>query len=57
MEILIPFKRRSLQAVEGMSLRLFSLKTRLWSIYWASSEIVELDVPQVGSFENKIGNF
>jgi hypothetical protein len=42
---------------EGMSLRLFSPKTRLWSVYWANSDTVELDVPQVGSFENKIGSF
>ena len=42
---------------EGMSLRLFSPQTRLWSIYWANSETVVLDVPQVGSFENKIGSF
>jgi hypothetical protein len=40
-----------------MSLRLFSPQTRLWSIYWANSETVVLDVPQVGSFENKIGSF
>ena len=42
---------------EGMSLRLFNPKTRLWSIYWANSEAVLLEVPQVGSFENKIGSF
>jgi len=42
---------------EGMSLRLFSPKTRLWSIYWANNETVELDIPQVGSFDNKIGSF
>jgi hypothetical protein len=42
---------------EGMSLRLFNPRTKLWSIYWADSEKVELDVPQVGSFGNKIGSF
>ena len=42
---------------EGMSLRLFSPETRLWTIYWANSHTVVLDVPQVGSFENKIGSF
>ena len=42
---------------EGMSLRLFNRETQLWSIYWASSDTVVLDVPQVGSFENKVGSF
>jgi hypothetical protein len=42
---------------EGTSLRLFNPKTGLWRIYWANSEAVVLEVPQVGSFENKIGNF
>lgn len=42
---------------EGMALRLFNPKTRLWSIYWANSDSVVLDVPQVGSFENRIGRF
>lgn len=42
---------------EGMSLRLFNPKTRLWSIYWASTESVVLEVPQVGSFENRVGRF
>jgi hypothetical protein len=42
---------------EGMSLRLFNPKTGLWSIYWANCETVVLDVPQVGSFEDKIGCF
>jgi len=42
---------------EGMTLRLFDPKTRLWSIYWADSNTVALDVPQVGSFEDKVGKF
>jgi hypothetical protein len=42
---------------EGMTLRLFNPKTRLWSIYWANSKTVTLDVPQVGSFENNVGLF
>ena len=45
------------RSFEGMSLRLFNPRTRLWSIYWADSQKVELDVPQVGSFENEIGSF
>lgn len=42
---------------EAMTLRLFNPKTKLWSIYWADSNMVVLDVPQIGSFENKIGEF
>jgi hypothetical protein len=42
---------------EGMTLRLFNPHTKLWSIYWADSNVVILDVPQIGSFENRIGEF
>jgi hypothetical protein len=42
---------------EGISLRLFNPKTKLWSIYWADSNLVVLDVPQVGSFDGNIGIF
>jgi len=42
---------------EGASFRLFNPKTRLWSIYWADSNAVIMDVPQVGSFDGSIGRF
>lgn len=42
---------------EGMSLRLFDPKTKLWSIYWADTNEVKLQVPQIGSFDNGIGEF
>jgi hypothetical protein len=42
---------------EGMTVRLFSPKTNLWSIYWADSNNGKLDPPVVGSFENNIGHF
>ena len=42
---------------EGMTLRLFNPKTKLWSIYWADSNVVVLDVPQVGSFDGDTGRF
>ncbi|MEP6923033.1 MAG: hypothetical protein ABI954_01100 [Pyrinomonadaceae bacterium] len=42
---------------EGMTLRLFNPQTKLWSIYWADSNSVVLDVGQIGSFENKTGKF
>jgi hypothetical protein len=42
---------------EGMTLRLFNPQTKLWSIYWADSHALVLDVPQIGSFENRTGEF
>jgi hypothetical protein len=42
---------------EGIALRLFNPKTKLWSIYWADSNVGVLDPPVVGSFENNVGHF
>lgn len=42
---------------EGMTLRLFNPLTKLWSIYWADSNVVVLDVGQLGSFDGNIGEF
>ena len=42
---------------EGMSVRLFNPKTRLWSIYWADSNEGVLQPPVLGSFENNIAHF
>ena len=42
---------------EGMAVRLFNPKTRLWSIYWADNNSVTMDPPQVGSFDGPIGDF
>jgi hypothetical protein len=42
---------------EGIALRLFNPKTRLWSIYWADSNVGVMDAPVVGSFEGNIGKF
>ena len=45
------------QPFEGMTVRLFSPVTKLWSIYWADSNEGKLDPPVVGSFENNVGHF
>jgi hypothetical protein len=42
---------------EGVTLRLFDPKTRLWRLYWAASNVGVLDPPVVGSFENNVGHF
>jgi hypothetical protein len=42
---------------EGMAVRLFNPQTKLWSIYWADSNVVSFDPPQVGSFDGDIGKF
>src|SRR6266481_8973741 len=42
---------------EGLTLRLFNPKTRLWSLYWVASNSGVMDPPVVGSFENGIGHF
>jgi hypothetical protein len=42
---------------EALTLRLFDPEARLWSIYWADSNVVVMDTPQVGSFDGPIGIF
>ncbi len=36
---------------EGLTLRLFDPKTRLWSLYWIASNTGKIDPPVVGSFD------
>lgn len=40
---------------EGISIRLFNPKTKLWSIYWADTNTGYFDPPMVGSFDGNIG--
>lgn len=42
---------------EGVSVRLFSLATGLWNIYWTDTSRAELQTPLVGSFDNGVGSF
>jgi hypothetical protein len=46
------------QDYEGMALRLFDPATKLWTIYWISSNAPVMDThPVVGSFDGDIGRF
>jgi hypothetical protein len=42
---------------EGLTLRLFNPKTKLWSLYWVDSNLGTMDPPVVGSFEGSVGRF
>ena len=42
---------------EGLTVRLFDPRTRLWTIYWADSNEVKLDRGKVGSFDGDEGDF
>jgi hypothetical protein len=43
--------------LEGMTLRIFNPRTRLWSLYWVDDRGCELQPPVVGRFENGRGTF
>jgi hypothetical protein len=43
--------------IEGLTLRLFDPKLRLWRIYWANAKDGLLDVPQIGQFHQGHGEF
>jgi hypothetical protein len=42
---------------EGFTIRLFNPKTKLWSIYWAASNTGTMELPNVGSFKDGVGDF
>jgi len=42
---------------EGLTVRLFNPKTKLWSLYWVDSNTGVFDPPVVGSFEGNVGKF
>lgn len=43
--------------LEGFTLRIFDPKTKLWSIYWADTNNFTLGIPQIGHFDEAIGDF
>ena len=44
-------------ALNGLTVRLFDPKTRLWSIYWASTTGGAMTNPTIGRFEHGRGEF
>jgi hypothetical protein len=51
------FPGREGKLFQGLTIRLFNPKTRLWSLYWVASNAGAIDPPVVGSFENGLGHF
>ncbi len=43
--------------VQGFGLRLYDLKSRQWSIYWADGKNGIMGVPEIGSFKDGRGEF
>ena len=43
--------------IEGLTLRLFDPKLRVWRLYWANAKDGLIDVPQIGQFEKGHGDF
>lgn len=43
--------------IEGLTLRLFDPKLRLWRLYWANAKDGLVDVPQIGQFHQGHGEF
>ncbi|HWM88683.1 MAG TPA: hypothetical protein VNO33_22690 [Kofleriaceae bacterium] len=43
--------------LEGMTIRAFDPRTRLWSIYWLDNRVCELQPPVIGRFEGRRGEF
>jgi hypothetical protein len=43
--------------IEGLTLRTYNPQTHEWSLYWGNSKDGKIDVPQVGSFKDGVGEF
>jgi len=48
---------RASGSVHGFTLRLYDLKSRQWSIYWADGTNGNIGLPEVGSFKDGRGEF
>ncbi len=45
------------QGFSGVTIRLFSSETKLWSIYWINSKIGKIEPPVVGGWKGNVGIF
>jgi hypothetical protein len=43
--------------IEGLTLRLYNPQTHQWSLYWANSKDGAMAPPQIGQFQNGVGEF
>jgi hypothetical protein len=43
--------------IEGLTLRTYNPQTHQWSLYWANSKNGIMDPPQIGQFQNGVGEF
>jgi hypothetical protein len=43
--------------VHAITLRLFNLQSKEWSIYWSTERTGTLDVPMIGGFKDGLGEF
>jgi hypothetical protein len=43
--------------IEGLTLRTYNPETHQWRLYWANSKNGVMDPPQVGQFQNGVGEF
>src|SRR6202044_3467393 len=43
--------------IEGLTLRTYNPQTHQWSLYWANSKNGVMDPPQIGEFQNGVGEF
>jgi hypothetical protein len=43
--------------MRGLTLRLYDLRSRQWSIYWADGVHAALQLPEVGGFKDGVGEF
>ncbi len=48
---------RKTGSIRAISLRVFNLISREWSIYWSTDQTGTLDVPMIGKFKDGIGEF